>query len=463
MSENKQSTFSVNFFQGNTNRIGVNYFADEDAVKFGVERTKNLINIFSVKGYTVERIGLCGGVDELSHTGYVSYSAAYTDAKMFCDNAYSDYVTAKEKAEAEYGSWLSSYNFTDFSILFVNASHSVRVFVGAGKNITLRSENGSHIETELLDEIIPIIKKDIYQDNCLIDGIDMNDNLETKELLQSNKKEEVLGKAKQELIGQKLYVVVSTITKMPYVLGDGFFMLYSDKGKAIKYARSIHQQEIIKYGEEPVIITSEITNKEKFVEIMMQLGYTKFLLDGDGKILELSEFSDFNYEVSTEEKSVYNAQLTYEKLSESSHIGKAKAAQIERLRTALLSDKYAKTVGAFKKLREQLNTCYTQIDNGKEVRNTTNTKTTIINGVDATQYTKGYSYGKTSLGWGIASIFLYTFLLPSILGIVYGIKSIKFTNSIGEAVNKKAVFGVLLSLFSIIISIFVFKSIYLGE
>ena len=69
---------------------------------------------------------------------------------------------------------------------------------------------------------------------------------------------------KEELLKQELYVVVLNITKTPYMMNGGFFMLYTDKEKAINFARNINAKESIKYGEASVINTSLITKSNSF-------------------------------------------------------------------------------------------------------------------------------------------------------------------------------------------------------
>lgn len=286
---------SIKFYQGNTKSVGVNYFDYEGAVESGVERTKTIINIFKGKGYNVKRIGLCGGVDELSHTGYVSYSAAYTDAETFVNNAYSDYVVAKEKAEKEYGVWLSSYNFTDFSILFSNDDTSVRVFIGAGKDITIRTEGGSNIG---LDEFVPLVKKEIYQDDCIVEGATDLDtaSLDASTIVENISKKQLCleefdvstltsffnVKSLDEL---DLYCICVNANERPLVLDKNTILFYTDKEKAERAAANIARN----YDENTIQAIKLKDVYTFFATVSAASSLFRFSVNGQGKVTKFIE------------------------------------------------------------------------------------------------------------------------------------------------------------------------------
>lgn len=252
---------------------------------------------------------------------------------------------------------------------------------------------------------------------------------------------------KEELLKQELYVVVLNITKTPYMMNGGFFMLYTDKEKAIKFARNINGKESIKYGEASVINTSLITNNELFFDIMIRMGYEKYLLNGSGEIIK---FGDSSLQVDEGRKEIYESYLLHKRLSESAHIGKAKAAQIQRLESILKAPVNKGPVGEFTNMLNQLCSCFKAIDSGK----TTPTRTsgnvgTIVNGVNVVAQNKKSSYGRLSRNWGIASILLYSWIFPPIVAIVYGIRSMLFTKSVNEPIDKKAIWGLVLAGFGL--------------
>lgn len=253
---------------------------------------------------------------------------------------------------------------------------------------------------------------------------------------------------KEELLKQELYVVVLNITKTPYMMNGGFFMLYTDKEKAIKFARNINGKESIKYGEASVINTSLITNNELFFDIMIRMGYEKYLLNGSGEIIK---FGDSSLQVAEGRKEIYESYLLHKRLSESSHIGKAKAAQIQKLESTLKSPANKGTVSEFSNMIGQLHSCFKAIDSGKTPMSSrvNGSAGTLINGVNVVNYNKKMSYGRLSRNWGIASILLYAWFFPPIVAIVYGIRSILFTKSNNEPIDKKAIWGLVLAGFGL--------------
>lgn len=267
---------------------------------------------------------------------------------------------------------------------------------------------------------------------------------------------------KEELLKQELYVVVLNITQTPYMMNGEFFMLYTDKEKAIKFARNINGKESIKYGKASVINTSLITNNELFFDIMIRMGYEKYLLNGNGEIIK---FGDSRLQVTEGRKEIYESYLLHKRLSESSHIGKAKAAQIQKLESTLKSPANKGTVSEFSNMIGQLHSCFKAIDSGKTPMSSrvNGSAGTLINGVNVVNYNKKMSYGRLSRNWGIASILLYAlsrnwgissiplyaWFFPPIVAIVYGIRSILFTKSNNEPIDKKAIWGLVLAGFGL--------------
>ncbi|MBR1970290.1 MAG: hypothetical protein IKA17_08020 [Clostridia bacterium] len=252
---------------------------------------------------------------------------------------------------------------------------------------------------------------------------------------------------KEELLKQELYVVVLNITQTPYMMNGGFFMLYTDKEKAMKFARNINGKESIKYGEASVINTSLITNNELFFDIMIRMGCDRFLLNGNGEIIK---FGDSSLQVAKGRKEIYESYLLHKRLSKSSHIGKAKAAQIQRLESILKAPANKGAVSEFFNMLGQLSSCFKAIDSGMTATTRVNSSIgTLVNGVNVQNYNKKMSYGRLSRNWGIASILLYAWFFPPIVAIVYGIRSILFTKSNNEPIDKKAIWGLVLAGFGL--------------
>ncbi|MBR3934010.1 MAG: hypothetical protein IKJ68_08910 [Clostridia bacterium] len=160
----------VKIFGNDSERTGESYFCYEAQVKDGVERSKKVISCFASKNYEFKEISLCGGIDELSHTGYLSYYAEYADAQSFSDKAYSDYVTSLEKAEAFYGSWLSCYNFSSFFVWFEGNNNYILASVDPEETMKIRC---SSKDIESINEVVSMIKKEIYHNQCIVEIIDV--------------------------------------------------------------------------------------------------------------------------------------------------------------------------------------------------------------------------------------------------------------------------------------------------
>lgn len=149
-------------------RCGVAYFCDKNSIKFGIEKAKKIIDILVENDFEVGGISLCGGVDELSHTGYVSYRAVYENVELFLNNAYSDYIASEKEAVAEYGSWLSCYNFSCFSMSFIKNNIKVQVLYNANGESEIVQRNYKESNFVIVNEIVNAMTTDFYRNECKI-------------------------------------------------------------------------------------------------------------------------------------------------------------------------------------------------------------------------------------------------------------------------------------------------------
>lgn len=94
------------------------------------------------------RIG--GGSDEVRHTGAVAYSAGYTSAQRFIDNAESDYLRADDEAGTEYGSWFTGLNYSYIRQEYVLENITIRIEYTSRITIAWEGEKPAIVEA-LLD------------------------------------------------------------------------------------------------------------------------------------------------------------------------------------------------------------------------------------------------------------------------------------------------------------------------
>ena len=165
LSKNSEIRISVAPGDG---RCGVAYFCDEYSIKNGIEKNKKFIEILSKNGFEVRGISLCGGVDELSHTGYASYRAEYENVEKFLSNALTDYVASEKEAAAEYGSWLSCYNFMYFSILFEKNDITVQVLYNANGETEIVRRDYKASDFKIIDELVAALTGDFYNHDCKV-------------------------------------------------------------------------------------------------------------------------------------------------------------------------------------------------------------------------------------------------------------------------------------------------------
>lgn len=279
----------LRFYYGNTNRVGVNYFDSEGTIKAGIDTTEKIINIFENMGFLTKDIHLAGGVNELSHTGDLAYGAVYSDVKAFLDNAYSDYIADREKAEEENKGWLSSYNFEYFFVLFRKNECDVRFFVRAGKDITIKYDDCIEIGTDM-NQIVTDIKQNVYQNNCLVEGLD--------------KIEDMLSEINIANILDKKQLFLVAISGMPLLMAEEIVLLYSDRKKADIAINRFRQT----FNENKIKVLSVENNQVLFAK-MTACGLRKFLLDGEGKILDFTRFCSVD-----SVKKVKNPEKMYEEM-----------------------------------------------------------------------------------------------------------------------------------------------------
>lgn len=165
LSQNSEIRISVAPGDG---RCGVAYFCDEYSINKGIEKTKKIIEILSKNGFELRGISLCGGVDELSHTGYVSYRAEYESEELFLNNAYTDYVTSEKEAATEYGSWLSCYNFSCFSMPFEKNDIKVQVLYNANGKTEFVRRDYRDSDFKIIDELVTALTSNFYNQDCKV-------------------------------------------------------------------------------------------------------------------------------------------------------------------------------------------------------------------------------------------------------------------------------------------------------
>lgn len=165
LSQNSEIRISVAPGDG---RCGVAYFCDEYSIKNGIEKTEKIIETLFKNGFEVRGISLCGGVDELSHTGYVSYRAEYEREELFLNNAYSEYVASEKEAAAEYGSWLSCYNFSCFSMPFEKKDIKVQVLYNANGETEIVRRDYKDKDFKIIDELVTALTSDFYSHDCKV-------------------------------------------------------------------------------------------------------------------------------------------------------------------------------------------------------------------------------------------------------------------------------------------------------
>ncbi len=264
----------LRFYYGNTNRVGVNYFDSEGTIKAGIDTTEKIINIFEKLGFYTKDIHLAGGINELSHTGDLAYGAVYNDVKAFSDNAYSDYIADREKAEEENKGWLSSYNFEYFFVLFRKNQCDVRFFVRAGKDITIKYDDCIEIATDM-NQIIPDISQDVYQNNCLVEGAEIiNEMIEELNIANTLEK-------------KQLFLISVEKDTIPLLMSDEIVLIYTEKQKADSCVNKFKEN-----FNSNTIKVAVIQNKPAFIAKMVACGINKFILDGTGKVHKFLDFCD---------------------------------------------------------------------------------------------------------------------------------------------------------------------------
>lgn len=128
--------------------------------------TANLGKHILDTGGVIRGISVGGGIDEVSHTGAVAYSAGYQTLEAFVQNCMKDMDDAEAEAGREYGGWFSSLDFKyiliDAQIKQTAIKVEVSCFVPA-ITVSIRLGTGSEGFAYLIDLVRAFGAKGFHQ------------------------------------------------------------------------------------------------------------------------------------------------------------------------------------------------------------------------------------------------------------------------------------------------------------
>ena len=90
--------------------------------------------------------------------------------------------------------------------------------------------------------------------------------------------------SENELLDTVLYTIVSSKNNSLYIINNEFFLIYRDYDKAYQYTQRPQRKDKTE--------VFELTDKQTFFYNTLQLGFDRFLVDGIGKIHNLSSYSN---------------------------------------------------------------------------------------------------------------------------------------------------------------------------
>ncbi len=265
----------VIIYPGNTRTKGVNRFYNVSEEQ--INGISKIIDFFRSKGFTESEISLWGGVSEVSHTGDLAYGATYENKESFVDNGLADFKKATDDAKKEYQDWATSLNYENISIKLNKGENGILIILGSAKDMTILFDDTAEIKS-LVKTILSDIKKEIYNNNCLVSGFE--NLIDAK---KTNKKNSA-----DQLSDTQSYMYLITYMEdyIPLLIQNNIVLLYSDVEKAeaaVQRFRKIYDTNLIKYH--------IIEDKPSFFAKMAACGLEKFLLNGDGKLWAFANFT----------------------------------------------------------------------------------------------------------------------------------------------------------------------------
>ncbi len=265
---------------------------------------------------------------------------------------------------------------------------------------------------------------------------------------------------KQQLLNTDLYIVMSTNSDMPYQVDGKFIVLYTDKEKAWRFALRVgNKLRGVYFAYSEIIKVFRIKDVESFMNIIIELGYTHFIYNGEGIPYSLNEIFENRFTLPEDKKEIYSNYMKRSSLKRSVHIGSVKTQKIAELDRFLSAKK--QDVNILEQRQAELKKYYESTDYDLAKVNSSNT-TTIENSYNDNTPSNTKS-GLVSLILGFCSMSIAVYyggtdgIVPCveclIASVIAGLLSFKKTSKEKAKRDIKAIGGLILSACSLIISI----------